>query len=288
MEPAILPKTIEVVTDAGKEVVSLVVNQVTGDNHPEYQKAVISGTAEALKELAKSDISTATRIYEKIKVKREQREFFNLSKILHKIATLVRTKPKEVVSDDNDFFWNTIEYAKSISNEEMQELIAKIIAGEYNAPGTYSMNTLQALKMLGKNELELFEKVCCLIINDKQLPKILFSLPYANEDFIQELGVDFNSLQLLQSFGLFFPNSTESIMDNPQNAKVKIRYFSESILFEANITDDLNSLKFKINPCFILSPAGEQLLKHLNPKPNKKYFDWLKKNYQIPNYKIIE
>lgn len=212
----------------------------------------------------------------------------SLINIATKATKYIDSSKSNEITFENDFFWNTIEHAKSVSNEEMQELVAKIIAGEYNAPGTYSMSTLQALKMLGKNELELFEKVCCLIINDKQLPKILFSLPYTNEDFMQELGVDFNSLQLLQSFGLFFPNSTESIMDNPQNAKVEIRYFSESILFEANITDDLNSLKFKINPCFVLSPTGEQLLKHLNPKPNEKYFDWLKKNYQISNYKIIE
>ena len=43
---------------------------------------------------------------------------------------------------DNDFFWNTIEYAKTISNEEMQELVAKIIAGEYNEPGTYSIELM--------------------------------------------------------------------------------------------------------------------------------------------------
>ena len=288
MDPAILPKTIEVVTDAGKEVVSLVVNQVTGDNHPEYQKAVISGTAEALKELAKSDISTATRIYEKIKVKREQREFFNLSKILHKIATLVRTKPKEVVSDDNDFFWNTIEHAKSVSNEEMQELIAKIIAGEYNAPGTYSMSTLQTLKMLGKNEIELFEKMCSLLINGDQIPQNLFSLPENAKGFMNELGVDFGSLQLLQSLSLFLPNDMTKSIENPEKKNFETIYFDKAILFSPITPENSNILKISIPGFFGLSPSGKQLLKHLNPKPNEKYFDWLKKNYQIPNYKIIE
>src|SRR5690606_3497355 len=55
-------------------------------------------------------------------------------------------KPHEI-NMDNDFFWNTVEHAKTISNEEMQELVAKIIAGEYNQPGTYSMSTLQTLRM---------------------------------------------------------------------------------------------------------------------------------------------
>ncbi len=78
---------------------------------------------------------------------------------------------------DNDFFWNTIEHAKTVSNDEMQELVAKIIAGEYNEPGTYSMCTLQTLKMLGKNELELFEKICSLCVNDNQILQTVFSLP---------------------------------------------------------------------------------------------------------------
>jgi len=65
-------------------------------------------------------------------------------------------KPNEIKMD-NDFLWNTINYAKTVSNDKVQKLAAKIIAGEYNEPGTYSMSTLQTLKMLGKNEIELFE-----------------------------------------------------------------------------------------------------------------------------------
>jgi len=66
---------------------------------------------------------------------------------------------------DNDFFRNTVEHAKTISNEEVQELIAKIIAGEYNNPGSYSMSTLNCIKMLGKKEIELLERMGSLIIN---------------------------------------------------------------------------------------------------------------------------
>ena len=76
---------------------------------------------------------------------------------------------------DNDFFWNTLEHAKSVSNEEMQELIAKIIAGEYNSPGSYSMNTLQTIKILGKNELEIFERISSALINVDRIPSKIFT-----------------------------------------------------------------------------------------------------------------
>ena len=76
---------------------------------------------------------------------------------------------------DNDFFWNTIEHSKTISNDEVQELIAKILAGEYNKPGAYSMCTLQILKMIGKSEIDLLEKMGSLIINKDIIPQNLFS-----------------------------------------------------------------------------------------------------------------
>lgn len=287
MDP-ISQKTLDVITNAGKEAVSLVISKTTGDNHPEYEKAVINGTAEAIKELAKSDIQTALRVYESIKIKREQRDFFNLSKILHRLATLVKIKPKEEIKDDNDFFWNTIEHAKSVSDDEMQELIAKIIAGEYNAPGTYSMSMLQIIKMLGKSELELFEKICCLLINGDQIPQDLFSLPENAKGFMNELSIDFGSLQLLQSLALFLPNEMTRSMENPEKRNFETIYFDRVIMFSPITPEDINTLKITMPGFFGLSPVGKQLLKHLNPKLNENYYNWLKENYKIPNYKIIE
>lgn len=282
-----IPKNIalDVVTDAGKEAVSLVINKTTGDNHPEYEKAVVSGTAEAIKEMAKSDTQTAVRIYESIKIKREQRDFFNLSKVLYKFAALIKVKPKEKMKDDNDFFWNTIEHAKSISNEEMQDLIAKIIAGEYSTPGSYTMHTLQTLKMLGRNELELFEKVCSLLVSEDQIPQELFSLPDSAKEFMGELQVDFGSLQTLQSLGLFLPNDMTRSMQNPEKKNVKIEYFDKNIIFTP---ENENFLKITFISFFGLSIVGKQILKHVNPRYNERYFTWLKENYKIPNYKVIE
>lgn len=287
MDP-ISQKTLDVITNAGKEAVSLVINKTTGDNHPEYERAVISGTAEAIKELAKSDTETAVRVYESIKIKREQRDFFNLSKILHRFATLVKTKPEEEIRDDNDFFWNTIEHAKSVSSEEMQELVAKIIAGEYSTPGSYSLHTLQTLKMLGKDELELFEKICSLLINGDEIPQDIFSMPISAKALMGELSIDFGSLQLLQSLGLFLPNDMSRPMENLEKKNFKTVYFDKWILFTPSTPDNVATLKINRPGFFGLSPVGKQLLKHLNPKANDNYFNWLKENYKIPNYKILE
>ncbi len=94
------------------------------------------------------------------------RETTNLIDTAVKSSKYIDPEKSNEVDMDNDFFWNVIEHSKSVSNDEMQELIAKIIAEEYNKQGTYSMSTLACLKTLGKAELNLIEKVAALSINN--------------------------------------------------------------------------------------------------------------------------
>ncbi len=186
---------------------------------------------------------------------------------------------------DNDFFWNTIEHAKTVSNDEMQELVAKIIAGEYNEPGTYSMCTLQTLKMLGKNELELFEKICSLCVDDNQILQTVFSLPEYLRPIMNSLGIDFGSLQGLQSLGLFLPNDMSHSLNNPDKKNFDLKYFDQTIRFEP--THETN-FEIKLPNYYCLSATGIQIIKHLNPQFNNDYFVWLKGNFKVPNYKVIE
>lgn len=212
------------------------------------------------------------------------RESANLINMGSKAAKYIDGTKTDEVPLENDFFWGMIGHAKYISNDEMQELIAKIIAGEYNKPGTYSMSTLQVIKMLGKYELELFEKICSLIINDDQIPQDLFSLPQNAMHFMKKLGVDFGSLQMLQSLGLFFPNDMRKTMENPNNRIYRVNYFDENIDFVAVNPEDVNNLGIEIPNFYGLTPVGRQILQHLDPQSSIDYLKWLKENYRIPNY----
>ncbi len=186
---------------------------------------------------------------------------------------------------DNDFFWNTVEHAKTISNEEMQELVAKIIAGEYNNPGIYSMSTLQTLKMLGKKELELFERICSLCINNYEIPQGVFSLREDLKPVLTSIRIDFGSLQTLQNLGLFLPNDMIKSFENPEKKDFALQYFDRQIRFKPT-----HKTNYKINyPEFYqLSNTGKQIIQHLNPKYIEDYYIWLKMNYKIPNYQVNE
>jgi hypothetical protein len=213
------------------------------------------------------------------------RHVTNLIDTAAKSAKYVGQDKVNDIKMDNDFFWNTMEYAKTISNEEMQELIAKIIAGEYNEPGTYSMSTLQTIKMLGKNELELFEKICSLCVNGSEIPKIVFNLPESLKSILKDLSIDFASLQTLQNLGLFLPNEMMRTIQNPEKKKFSLVYLNKDIIYEST-----HETEFTITiPSFYkLSNTGIQLFKHVNPKFIDSYREWLKTNYKISNYKLVE
>lgn len=209
----------------------------------------------------------------------------NLIETAVKSSKYIDQNKSNNIEMDNDFFWNTIEHSKTVSNEDMQELIAKIIAGEYNEPGTYSMNTLQILKMLGKKELELFEKICTFCINFDQIPKSVFSLPESIIHILDESKIDFGSLQSLQSLGLFFPNEMSRSIENPEKKIFALKYFDTNIKFK-HTHETL--LKIELPGYYGLSDTGKQIIKHLKPQFNQNYLEWLKSNYKIKNYILIE
>lgn len=212
------------------------------------------------------------------------RQYSNFGNTLMKATPLI-TSAENKVADDNDVFWGFLEHSKEISNDEMQKLIAKIIAGEYDTPGTYSMSTLQIIKMLGKNELELFERISGLLVDKERTPCKLFTLEGNVKDLMKKVEIDFGSLQILQSLGLFLPNSMAKSISNLKKKNFEIQYFDKKLTFSP---ENDNYAKIELPDFYGLSIVGEQILKHLNPKYLEEYYVWLKANYKIPNYKLIE
>lgn len=246
-------------------------------------KAEAENEGEAVKQQGAIQREVQRPFIVEIETAKAYRQYSNLGSALNK-ATPHIIAPKNAMRDDNDVFWGLLEHAKEISNEEMQNLIAKIIAGEYNNPETYSMSTLQILKSLGKKEIELLEKMCSLLIVGNMLPASLFLGSEVGKDFMRSAGLDFGSLQSLQGLGLFLPNSMTNTIINPEKKKYQIAYRDEKITFECiNDNTDINIPNY-----YAPSEAGYQIIQHLNPKKNDKYIEWLKNNYQIPNYKVVE
>src|SRR5438105_2045776 len=61
---------------------------------------------------------------------------------------------------EDDWVTNFFDKSRIVSDSEMQDLWSRVLAGEANAPGTYSKRTVNFLPDLDKVDAELFSKLC--------------------------------------------------------------------------------------------------------------------------------
>lgn len=247
-------------------------------------KAENENVSEDVKQIGEIKREVSRPFIIEIETAKAYRQYSNLGLTIQKATKHIET-PTDTIKDDNDVFWGLLEHAKEISNEQMQDLIAKIIAGEYNNPETYSISTLQVLKSLGKKEIEVFENMCSLLLSDGKLLKSLFTGEKETKELMYKLKLNFGELQMLQGLGLFLPNDMNIIpISNPSKTRFEIGYFNEKLFFECE--NDITNIQ---TPAFYgLSLAGKQILKHLTLKKENSFTEWLKNNYKIPNYKLVK
>ena len=103
----------------------------------------------------------------------EARLFFQEEKRPANIESVVREAAaelgeKQVQAHDVDHDWTARFFAEvqDVSAEKMQQIWAKILAGEVATPGRTSMLTLSILKNMSQRDAELFERVAPFIIQD--------------------------------------------------------------------------------------------------------------------------
>ena len=83
----------------------------------------------------------------------------NIEEITQKALPLLKddSKPSEL---EDDWIVNFFDRCRLISDEQMQGLWSRILAGETNAPGSYSKRTVGFLSNLDKREADLFTRLC--------------------------------------------------------------------------------------------------------------------------------
>ena len=106
-------------------------------------------------------------------------------------------KPEKM---ENDWISNFFDKCRLVSDEDMQNLWAKVLAGEANKPGGYSIRTVNFLASMNKWDATLFTKLCSFVwlIGDKPCC-LIFN--YQDSIYIDNL-VAFGSLRHLDEIGL--------------------------------------------------------------------------------------
>ena len=98
---------------------------------------------------------------------------------------------------DNDWlsrFFNSVE---NISDNDMQVIWAKILAGEVKRPKTYSLRTLDTLRNLSKDEALLFQKIAPFVFYGDE-----FKYISSNSKLLEKYGINYGDIILLNECGL--------------------------------------------------------------------------------------
>jgi hypothetical protein len=162
----------------------------------------------------------------------EEKRQLNIENVVSFAADELKNEPP-VTNEAIDEDWKTrfFNLVQDVSNEDMQSLWGRILAGQIKRPKSYSLRTLELLKSLTKEEAELFEKFAQLkIVSDN------ISFIYNHDDNYLEnnFGLSFTNRLLVCELGLIASeNNLEFSIGTNNNNKVPtfISYGKKGIIF---------------------------------------------------------
>lgn len=200
-------------------------------------------------------------------------EFYKAANFLHvaELADQVFKQDYQNKADENqkyDFDWYMRFYdiVGNISDEEMQALWARILAGEIHREGTYSLQLLDILKNFTQKQAELYNRVCshCFISGDNVY------IPNDNE-YLQFANITYQDILDLDALGLINSSGTTSLSVKVQPDRPAL--FGNDMLRmvieyngQGNATQEFSFLQFPF------TSAGRELITLIGKHGSEKDF----------------
>jgi hypothetical protein len=204
--------------------------------------------------LAKAEIA-ADDLRQMAKLRRdylELRRAENIRAVVRKAPALLDSNPSDE-SVDEDLAVQFFEEAQDISDNDMQGLWSRILVGEVNKPGSFALRTLKCLKMMTKEEAQLFERVVSFSwTNSLGSPFILESeivrkrWEEGDEKIVRVISG--SAINHLKNIGLVAPSDT--LYDLSRVNGRPYSYFGRTFVFDVPVN-------------MFVSPSGGKLIEPL-------------------------
>jgi hypothetical protein len=169
---------------------------------------------------------------------------------------------------ENDWITNFFDKCRIVSDEEMQALWSRVLAGEANQPGAFSRRTVNLLADLDKGDADLFGHLCAFVW------KIEYPVPlvYDTHDNIYNIrGINFDSLSHLDSLGLIHFDATSGFLETALPKKSNVSYYGKPL--ELTFPEDAGNNRDvgKV----LLTRAGQELAPVCGSKPVEAFFQFV-------------
>ncbi len=230
------------------------ISDAIGGYYKPYQiKRVAKAEAEAeiIKAQAQIEVTDLQRRALIRFVAEEARRQENIEQITKRAFPLIEdtAKPENM---ENDWVANFFDKCRIVSDEEMQSLWARVLAGEANAPGTYSRRTVNFLSSLDRADAELFTSLCGFVCFCGTVIPLVFDVQHS---IYNSHGINFSTLSHLDDIGLVSFDNIAGFK-RTKVAKVAVMVYYGTVLtieFQNEVDNDLEIGKV------LLTKTGQQL-----------------------------
>lgn len=155
---------------------------------------------------------------------------------------------------NEDWLFKFFDLGGSVSDEEMQKIWSKILAGEIKNPNTYTLRTLDTLKNITQAEAILFKEVSKFKFMHNTVPFII------NNEILNKYNCTYSNLLKLEDCGLMSLNGFVNLNLNDEE---KNCIYTDKIVAIIN-----NKMKLGI---YTFTESGKQILSLIQDDTDLKY-----------------
>lgn len=179
--------------------------------------------------------------------------------------------PEEVAKD---WYANFFDKSDLVSDEDMQALWARLLAGEARNPGSYSHKTVNLLHDMDKQAAQEFVTLCRFVVGNGPL---IFLLPNPMPPVYTDLGVNMPFAEKMASLGLVSVSASgyQHSEDTAGYTGIEAAYLGTTIIFPSSgdkTTMPDGHVRF--------TPWGRELAQLVQAEPVPGFVDYLLTRWQ--------
>lgn len=186
-----------------------------------------------------------------------------------------QARPDQV---EDDWITHFFDKCRLISDDEMQSLWARVLAGQANSPGRYSKRTIEILSNLEKNDAILFSKLCSFGFDIHGIFPLVYDV---NHSIYTDHGINFMAISHLESLGLLHFSGLSGYVRQGLGQKGFVEYFGIKVWIEFQKPEN-NELELGH---VLLTQAGQQLARICGRQPRDAFVDYIKDKWKSLGYK---
>jgi hypothetical protein len=187
---------------------------------------------------------------------------------------------------NDDWVANFFEKSRIVSDDDMQSLWSKVLAGESNSPGKYSKRTVNLLSDLDKSDAELFSNFCGFAWALAGLKPLIYfendgAEPGRPEIYAQH-NINFDTLSHLEALGLITHTAIGGFATRGLPKTFSTAYHGRHLTLEM----PNEGMPIEIGSA-LFTNAGAQLAEICGSKPIAGFYDFVEERFKAKGFMVV-